>query len=387
MFDFFGPDFSFKLLNASQGFALSAALLGVASAVLHFTRWTGDTVREWVSRFTFAAFVAGLVASIGGLLFRWQEVNHFPVQTMFEALSTSATSLYVVFAILYFVLQLNRTKGTARGLADLFLALNMAGEFALVYACKAQEAGPRMLPPALQSYWMSTHVPALLMSYMTMSIAYVACLVFFTLKLVRQYYAKAGEAAGVAGGFQPMSRTGILVFLGFVFLVPFAQAVNIAIFIPVTIVGILLARSGRLKELDAWMEGFDKFSFAIFGVGFPFLTAGLMMGAFWAQEAWALYWGWDSKETTALISWLIYVIYLHLRFVAGWKGEKGLSVILAGAMSIFVTFQLFGYLPASQDSMHKYTDGVSREGSELSGGSKSEARAADSGGPAVAQAR
>lgn len=376
----FGPDFSFKLLAASEIFASTAALLGLLSACLHLFETRKVDVAQWVSRFAFAAFVAGLVAALGGIGFRWVEVNHFPVQTMFEALTTAAAALYFMFTIIYFVLGLQKTKGQTRGLADLFLAFVMAGEFALVLYAQTQEKGPRMLPPALQSYWMSTHVPALLMSYMTMSIAYIACLLYFTLKVVRQW--AVGKALSA-----PMSKAGIVAFLGFVFLVPFAQIVNIAVCVPVGAIGFALARRGKLSTLDGWIEGFDKFSFAIFSIGFPFLTAGLMMGAFWAQEAWALYWGWDSKETSALISWLIYVIYLHLRFVAGWKGEKGLAVILSGAVSILITFQLFGYLPGSQESMHKYTDGISREGTELSGGKSNDQASNGGSGTTVAQTR
>jgi cytochrome c-type biogenesis protein CcsB len=360
------PNFSFWLLDASQLCAVGASGLALISAALNFR---GLAVGMWCSVVARLAFAAGLVFAIGGLGFRWNEVNHYPVQTMFEALTTSAAALYVSFAILYFVLGLGKTRGTIRGLSDLFLGLVMAGEFFLVLYAKGQEQGPRMLPPALQSQWMPIHVSSLLMSYVTLSVAYLACLIYFTLKLVKQWF------GGGAAMTKPMTAATIVAFLGFVFLVPFSQILNVAVVVPVAAAGVWLAKTGRLANLDGWIEGFDKFSFAIFGIGFPFLNAGLMMGAFWAQEAWALYWGWDSKETSALISWLIYLVYLHLRFVAGWKGERGLWVILIGAVSILITFQLFGYLPASQDSLHKYTDGVSREGTELSSGAAAKAKA------------
>jgi cytochrome c-type biogenesis protein CcsB len=366
------PDFSFQLLGASQLSAGAAAAVGLVSAYVHLfgkEGALGGRLGRWASTGALLLFVAGLVASLVGVGVRWHEVNHYPVQTMFEAITTAACALYVAYAVLHVVLGLHRTKGATRGLADLFLALVMAGEVGLVLFAYLQERGPRTLPPALQSYWMPFHVSSLLLSYVTLSIAYLACLLYFTLKLVRQVFGKGAPLA------RPMSRAAIVAFLGFVFLVPFAQVVNAAVFLPVAAVGVVLARTGRLTRLDSWIEGFDRFSFAIFGIGFPFLTAGLMMGAFWAQEAWALYWGWDSKETSALISWLIYLAYLHLRFVAGWKDERGLWVILGGAVSILITFQLFGYLPASQDSLHKYTDGISREGTELSGSAANEAQA------------
>ncbi len=359
----FTVDLSFQFLGASQLAAAAAAGLALLSAVGHFVAREGSTLERlsrYVSGTSLCVFIAGLASSLAGLVLRGIEVNHFPVQTMFEALTTTATALFLSFGVLYLVLGLYRSRGVVRGVSDLFLAIVMAGEFFLIAYANTQEKGPRTLPPALQSYWMAPHVSALLLSYVTLSIAYVAALLYFTLKLIRQL-------AGGPGLAKPMTLPAIACFLGFVFLPPFAQVVNIAIFVPVAGLALVLARRGKLAGLDSWIGGFDKFSFAIFSVGFPFLTAGLMMGGFWAQEAWALYWGWDSKETSALISWLVYVVYVHLRLVAGWRGERGLWVIFAGAISILVTYQLFGYLPASQDSLHKYTDGISREGTELSG--------------------
>lgn len=369
-----GPDASFAFLGASQLAALVAGVAGLASALAHFvaeSRGSSGKVASWISFAALGTFLAGLTASLIGVGFRWIEVNHWPVQSMFEALTMTAAALYVSFGVLYLALGMYRSKGTVRGLSDLFLALVMFGEYALLLYTQGQEKGPRSLPPALQSYWMAPHVSALLLSYVTLSIAYLACIIYFTLKLVRQF-------SGAAASAKPMSKAAMLGFLGFVFLPPFAQIVNIAVFLPVAGLGLLLSRSRKLDALDSWIDGFDQFSFRIFAIGFPFLTAGLMMGGFWAQEAWALYWGWDSKETSALISWLIYVVYVHLRFVAGWRGERSLWVILGGAISILFTFQLFGYLPASQDSLHRYTDGTSREGMELSAPSQASSGAGES---------
>ena len=48
-------------------------------------------------------------------------------------------------------------------------------------------------------------------------------------------------------------------------------------------------------------------------VGFPLLGAGVALGALWANDAWGRYWGWDPKETAALVTWLIFAVYLHAR--------------------------------------------------------------------------
>ena len=51
------------------------------------------------------------------------------------------------------------------------------------------------------------------------------------------------------------------------------------------------------------------------------LAAGIFLGAIWANVSWGSYWSWDPKETWSLITWIIYAIYLHLRFNKGWKGR------------------------------------------------------------------
>ncbi|MBR7002699.1 MAG: cytochrome c biogenesis protein CcsA, partial [Neisseriaceae bacterium] len=56
-------------------------------------------------------------------------------------------------------------------------------------------------------------------------------------------------------------------------------------------------------------------------VGFLFFTIATILGALWAAEAWGSYWSWDPKETWALIVWLNYAVWLHLRLVAGWRGK------------------------------------------------------------------
>ena len=117
----------------------------------------------------------------------------------------------------------------------------------------------------------------------------------------------------------------------------------------ICITPIVRARKIDIMHAYEWAPAMD----AAYG---PFLTAGVWMGSFWAQEAWANYWGWDSKENSALITWLVYVAYIHLRMLGGYRGAKAMSVLVGGAAAVFMTFQLFGYLPDSQKSLHRYTD-------------------------------
>ena len=57
----------------------------------------------------------------------------------------------------------------------------------------------------------------------------------------------------------------------------------------------------------------DQLGYRTISLGFPLLTIGIVAGAVWANEAWGSYWNWDPKETAALISWLVFVIYFHNR--------------------------------------------------------------------------
>jgi ABC-type transport system involved in cytochrome c biogenesis permease subunit len=72
--------------------------------------------------------------------------------------------------------------------------------------------------------------------------------------------------------------------------------------------------------------------------GFPWLTLSILTGAIWAQEAWGRYWGWDPKETWALITWLWYLLVLHLRSVRGWRGVRLAALVVAGFVVVLFSF-------------------------------------------------
>jgi cytochrome c-type biogenesis protein CcsB len=100
----------------------------------------------------------------------------------------------------------------------------------------------------------------------------------------------------------------------------------------------LLAR--RLPTLKAM----DVFNFRIVGVGFPLLTIGIIFGAVWAATAWGRPWGFDPKETWSAITWLIYAIYLHVRYLAGWSGKRAAIVAVVGFLAVMFTYLGVNYL-------------------------------------------
>lgn len=82
----------------------------------------------------------------------------------------------------------------------------------------------------------------------------------------------------------------------------------------------------------------DEITYRAVGIGFPLFTVGaLFAGAVWAQRAWGTPWSWDPKETSSLIVWLVYAIYLHVRLVRGWSGAPAAWLSILGFVLTVVT--------------------------------------------------
>jgi cytochrome c-type biogenesis protein CcsB len=101
------------------------------------------------------------------------------------------------------------------------------------------------------------------------------------------------------------------------------------------------------------IEELDNLNYKIIVAAFPVLTVGIIMGGIWAYNAWGRFWGWDAKETWALITALIYAGYLHMRFVKGLRGRKAVYVSMLGFASVVFTFIGVNYL----SNLHGYLSG------------------------------
>ena len=294
-------------------------------------------------------------ASVFQIWLRYVEVNHFPSQTMSEVVVMFSFALLVSLAVLSFALRLKELGPGWAMLGDALFCVVFLGVIGVNAYTLTLSSAQRDLPPALQSYWFPPHLAALIFSYATLGLAAILCVLYFCIRFWKGL---------LGGGYSVKSQLVILTLLCFI---PFVNKVTVPILGLVGLVFLGLKLAGRLpdaKAMPVLEQQWEHVSYRAFSVGIPFLTAGLFMGAFWAQEAWANYWGWDSKENSALITWLVYVVYIHLRMLGGYRGEKAMAVLAGGAVSVFLTFQLFGYLPDSQKSLHRYTDDnvVPREG-------------------------
>jgi cytochrome c-type biogenesis protein CcsB len=81
----------------------------------------------------------------------------------------------------------------------------------------------------------------------------------------------------------------------------------------------------------------DQMTERMIALGFPWMTLSLLVGAIWAQNAWGRYWGWDPKETWALVTWLWYLLILHVRGLGKWRGQRLAGLAVAGLAAVFFT--------------------------------------------------
>jgi ABC-type transport system involved in cytochrome c biogenesis permease subunit len=103
-----------------------------------------------------------------------------------------------------------------------------------------------------------------------------------------------------------------------------------------------VAVSSRLPSLDAM----ESFIYRMILASFPLLTLGILLGTHWAFITRGRFWEWDSTETFSLVTWVIYAIYLSLRWGIGWRGRRSTYLALAGFGIILVTLvALFFFSP------------------------------------------
>ena len=352
VFDFVHLTGSARWVAITDLVCLLGGLAAVLSGAVHVLQARGRAAAgggaRLATRLPILLTLAATSTMAVAMWLRGVEVNHFPSQTMSEVIQMFTLAMLCSMVVLHFALGLQR-RGPGWAILDdvLVLVVLVAGVVLPHVYVSTLSTAQRDLPPALQSYWFPPHLSSLIFSYATMGIAAAICLAWF----VTRFW------CGVFGGGQTR-RSQLWILAGLV-LVPFVQLVTIPLLLLGGVVFLLLSKTGLLpgaERLAKLEKELDEVSFRAFAVGIPFLTAGLWMGAFWAQEAWANYWGWDSKENSALITWLVYVGYIHLRMLGGYRGSKAMAVLVGGALSVFMTFQVFGYLPDSQKSLHRYTD-------------------------------
>jgi len=82
----------------------------------------------------------------------------------------------------------------------------------------------------------------------------------------------------------------------------------------------------------------DEVAYRAVIIGFPIFATLIILGSWWAAIAWGRYWGWDPKETSALVTWLIYAVYLHARSQRGWAGRPAALILVIGFIAVMFTY-------------------------------------------------
>ncbi|TMD11906.1 MAG: hypothetical protein E6J00_13330 [Chloroflexi bacterium] len=100
----------------------------------------------------------------------------------------------------------------------------------------------------------------------------------------------------------------------------------------------------------------EDITYKVIIAGWPLLTVGIVMGGMWANEAWGRFWGWDPKETWALITWVVYAGYLHTRITLGWAGKRPAAIAVFAFVVVVFTFMGVN-LGLTGEGLHTYGAG------------------------------
>ncbi|NOR72785.1 MAG: c-type cytochrome biogenesis protein CcsB [Mariprofundaceae bacterium] len=246
---------------------------------------------------TMAAW-GGVYTGGTSLLLRWYEsylfldgdIGHAPVSNLYEVFIL----LFCITSCIYLTFE---RRYQAKALGAFVMVLVAAGIFFGIWLDSIGQADIKPLVPALQSYWMKIHVPLNFVGYGAFA---VAC------------------AAGMAWLFRErLERKG----------------------------------SSSMLKIFPSLDQLDQLAYKSVAIGFPAFTLATILGAAWAAEAWGGYWSWDPKETWALIVWLFYGAYLHVRISHGWSGKTLAVWAVAGFL---VTLFCFVGVNMYLSGLHSY---------------------------------
>jgi cytochrome c-type biogenesis protein CcsB len=340
--DGFGADlargeqvFLLKYFLSSQSAILWMCVLVFMSTVFY---WIGlvvgdrgggrvNTAQLLGSRLAWASVLMGLV----GTLVRWFEshqiapdIGHIPVSNLYEVFVLFVW-LTTVFH-LYFEQHYAERDG-ARGLgAFVMLVVSAAVGFLLWYTVVREAHEIQPLVPALQSWWMKLHVPANFIGYGTFAIAAMVAFAYLVKQAASETQWRKLVPLFVLGlvlCLEPVVfRQGGLASISSYWAVYFG--------VSALLVGGVLAARRRIADRLPSFDVLDDVMYKSIAVGFAFFTIATILGAFWAAEAWGGYWSWDPKETWALIVWLNYAAWLHMRLMKGLRGAVSAWWALVG---------------------------------------------------------
>ena len=328
--------FWLKYFLSSQSAILWMSMLFFMSTIFYWlgivSRGEGAAMSLIGSRLAWAAVGMALI----GTMVRWYEsyllgadVGHIPVSNLYEVFVLfcwMTTAFYLYFEDQY------QTRSLG---AFVMLVVSAAVGFLLWYTVVREAHEIQPLVPALKSWWMKLHVPANFIGYGTFALAAMVAFAY----LIKQ---QAGEARWYK--LAPLWLLGVVLCFE---PVVFRKTVEggssywaVYFGISALIVGAILYGRRRIASKLPPLEVLDDVMYKSIAVGFAFFTIATVLGALWAAEAWGGYWSWDPKETWALIVWLNYAAWLHMRLMKGLRGTISAWWALVGLA--ITTFAFLG---------------------------------------------
>ena len=283
--------------------------------------WTSLSFFKETNNLVQIGRISSLIANL--LLFfilasRWIVAGYFPLSNLYESLLFLTWTLLTIY--LYFE---NKTKSKLIGAILIPVALLITGFANLTLSPDMQKASP--LVPALQSNWLMMHVSMMMLSYATLIMGSLLCILFLVISNYQDV-----DLQLINESYLPLYNV----------MLDYCEAK-------------LFSTSDEVSELGKLklLHSLDNWSYRIIGLGFPFLTIGIIAGGIWANEAWGSYWSWDPKETWALITWIIFATYLHSRITNGWEGKK---TAILGSLGFFVIWICYLGVNFLGKGLHSY---------------------------------
>lgn len=315
-------NFLLKYLISSQSAILWMCALFFIATICYWIGFASDTAAWLGTVLTWGAVYAGLT----GLLVRWREghllgadIGHIPVSNLYEVF----VLLALIMSLFYLYYERRYATRALGGFAMLVVSSLMV--FLLWYSFTRDAYQIEPLVPALKSWWMKLHVPANFIGYGTFSLAAMTGFAY----LIKAH----GQTRSVKPVIPVFVLGAALCAEPFIFSSPELSPVWMGYFgIGALIVGGILAMRAPIAARLPSLEVLDDIMYRAIAVGFAFFTVATILGALWAADAWGTYWQWDPKETWALIVWLNYAAWLHMRLMKGLRGSMAAYWALAGLL-------------------------------------------------------
>ena len=325
--DGFGADlaqadkvFMLKYFLSSQSAIMWMSVLFFMSTTFYWIGFAAKTEHNTAVRIGSGLTWAAVFMALTGTMVRWFEshqigpdIGHIPVSNLYEVfvLFCWLTSLFYLYYEQHYKI---RSLG-----AFVMLIVSAAVGFLIWYTLARQASEIQPLVPALQSWWMKLHVPANFIGYGSFALSAMVALAY-VLKNATTRALWIG-LLGVPGLVIALPLLGFALFggLGADGMATAAKSGRMVAGLMAFFAFTILARRW-INARTPSAEIADDLMYKSIAVGFAFFTIATVLGAFWAAEAWGGYWSWDPKETWALIVWLNYAAWLHMRLLKGLRG-------------------------------------------------------------------